>query len=383
MYLPSRPRLILGIETSCDDSCASIVSSDRTILSSIVTKQDHSNTSGIHPLTAALGHHSNLAPTISSAFTAANVAPSHIDAIAVTQGPGMASSLGVGLSAAKALAAVLAKPLIYVHHMQAHALTPLLTEKNPPQFPFLVLLISGGHTMIVLATSVTQFKILASTQDDSIGDAFDKVARDLGIPWTSAPGAALEQLAAQHAADAAAASDVGVEHNVVFPIPCKGRAEFSYSGLKAAVTRHIHSHKAIAEMDPTQKASIANAFQIAACAQLQDKLSMLLRPSHITADVRGRSYPRIILPDSITPDQIKTLVCSGGVASNHFLRSQLRKHLDNLERDDIQLQFPPLSLCTDNAAMIAWTGHLIWHQRIQADYSRHAKARWSIQDIPK
>ncbi|SPO20298.1 related to probable O-sialoglycoprotein endopeptidase [Ustilago trichophora] len=367
-----KPRLILGIETSCDDSCASVVSSDRTILSSIVTKQDHSSTSGIHPLAAALGHHANLPSTIASALSTAGVQSSELDAIAVTQGPGMASSLGVGLSAAKTLSAVLDKPLIYVHHMQAHALTPLLTEEKPPRFPFLVLLVSGGHTMLVLAKSVTEFRILASTQDDSIGDAFDKVARDLGIPWTSAPGAALEALAEQHETQQQGES-------LVFPVPCKGQPQFSYSGLKAAVQRHIDSQSS--PITDSHKASIAHAFQLSASAQLEDKLSMLLRPTHLTSDSRGRSYPRITLPDSVSADDIKTVVCSGGVASNNFLRSRLRSHLDRLGRDDVELQFPPLNLCTDNAAMIAWVGHLIFDHRT-SDYSRHARAKWSMEDIP-
>ncbi|CDS00627.1 related to probable O-sialoglycoprotein endopeptidase [Sporisorium scitamineum] len=365
----AKPRLILGIETSCDDSCASIVSSDRTILSSIVSKQDHSSTGGIHPFSAALGHHANLPSTIAAAVEQANITTSDFDAIAVTQGPGMASSLGVGLSAAKTLSAVLHRPLIYVHHMQAHALTPLLTEADPPKFPFLVLLVSGGHTMLVLARSATEFSILATTKDDSIGDAFDKVARDLGIPWTSAPGAALEALATQ-----------STKQGPVFPTPCKGQPLFSYSGLKAAVQRHIESHGGT-DMDGTHKASIAAAFQRAACAQLEDKLSMVLRPSHITQDSRHRAFPRIDL-DGAAGDEIKALVCSGGVASNGFLRSRLREHLDGLGREDVDLQFPPLSLCTDNAAMIAWAGHLIYDQRTQ-DYSRHARPKWSMEDIPQ
>ncbi|SJX60668.1 related to O-sialoglycoprotein endopeptidase [Sporisorium reilianum f. sp. reilianum] len=366
----TNPRLILGIETSCDDSCASIVSSDRTILSSIVTKQDHSSTGGIHPLSAALGHHANLPSTIAAAIEHARISANDLDAIAVTQGPGMASSLGVGLSAAKTLSAVLGKPLIYVHHMQAHALTPLLTEAHPPTFPFLVLLVSGGHTMLVLARSVTHFRILATTTDDSIGDAFDKVARDLGIPWTSAPGAALEALAAQSSAGG----------DTVFPIPCRGQPLFSYSGLKAAVQRHIESHGGSGMAD-AQKASVAAAFQRAACAQLEDKLSMVLRPSSVKEDARNRAYPRIDL-DGAAGDEIKTLVCSGGVASNAFLRSRLREHLDGLGRRDVDLQFPPLSLCTDNAAMIAWVGHLIYDQRTK-DYSRHARPKWSMEDVPQ
>ncbi|KAJ1032354.1 hypothetical protein NDA18_001840 [Ustilago nuda] len=366
----SQPRLVLGIETSCDDSCASVVSSDRSVLSSVVTKQDHSSTGGIHPLSAASGHHSNLPSTISSALSQANVGHADIDAIAVTQGPGMTSSLGVGLSAAKTLSAVLNKPLIYVHHMQAHALTPLLTEKEPPKFPFLVLLVSGGHTMLVLARGVSAFSILITTKDDSIGNAFDKVARDLGIPWTSASGAALEELAEKSDKKAV---------DVVFPVPCTGQAYFSYSGLKAAAQRHIESSGG-ADMADTDKSEIAAAFQRAASAQLEDKLSMVFKPSYQIKDSHLRPHSRIDWLKGLRVDNIKTLVCSGGVASNHFLRSRLREHLDSLARQDVELQFPPLSLCTDNAAMIAWVGHLIYDQRT-TDYSRLARPKWSMEDI--
>lgn len=282
----------------------------------------------------------------------------------------MASSLGVGLSAAKTLAAVLQKPLVYVHHMQAHALTPLLTEESPPEFPFLVLLVSGGHTMLVLSKGVSEFRVLVSTSDDSIGDSFDKVARDLGIPWTSAPGKELERLAEQHQ---------GKGEGVSFPIPCKGQAMFSYSGLKAAVQRHVEAKGIVSD---GERASIAQAFQEAAVGQLEDKLSLTLRPSTQRTDGRGRVYPRLNL-ERLSGDEIKTVVCSGGVASNIFLRQRLRQALDELGRKDVELQFPPLSLCTDNAAMIAWTGHLLWHQRTHGDYSRQARAKWSIEDIPQ
>lgn len=133
-------------------------------------------------------------------------------------------------------------------------------------------------------------------------------------------------------------------------------------------------------MDEREQATIAAAFQRAACAQLEDKLSMTLRPSHLKADSRRRPYPRIDL-DGEFGDSIKTVVCSGGVASNGFIRTRLRKHLDSLDRKDVDLQFPPLSLCTDNAAMIAWVGHLIWSQRTQ-DYTRQARPKWSMEDIP-
>jgi N6-L-threonylcarbamoyladenine synthase len=257
--------------------------------------------------------------------------------------------------------------------MQAHALTALLTEPNPPEFPFLTLLISGGHTMIVLAKSVTQFSILATTIDDAIGEAFDKAARDLDIPWTSAPGAALESLAASHLPGPTASTPISL------PIPCKGQPEFSFSGLKYAVKRHIEVLGS--SISSEQKSAIAHYFQLAACAQLEDKLGMVLRsPDQSSRDAKGRLWPRIDLPEGVRPDQITTVICSGGVASNHFLRKRLWSCLDQIARPDVSLKFPPLSLCTDNAAMIAWVGHLTFDQRT-TDYTRHIRPKWSIDDL--
>ena len=212
-FATARPRLILGVErcasaySSCDDSCAAVVTESREILSSVTIRQDHTATSGIHPLAAARGHQANVPDAIARALCEAGVTVNDVDGIAVTQGPGMASSLVIGTTAAKTLAAVANKPLVYVHHMQgmlqltAHALTCLLTEKEPPAFPFLTLLISGGHTMAVLAHSLEYFQVLANTADDSVGNTFDKFARELGLQWQSASGALVEQLASEAGSD--------------------------------------------------------------------------------------------------------------------------------------------------------------------------------------
>ncbi|PWN47594.1 peptidase M22, glycoprotease [Violaceomyces palustris] len=387
----NKVRLILGIESSCDDSCASIVSSRREVLSSVVTKQDHSSTNGIHPLHAALNHNANLPKTIVEAFNQAGLHYADVDAVAVTRGPGMASSLGVGLTCAKTFSSLFAKPLIYVHHMQAHALTPLLTEKTGPSFPFLTLLVSGGHTMLVLAKGINEFSILATTGDDSIGDAFDKVARDLEIPWTSAPGSALEATARGYQ------ESMGSNHPIpksTFPVPMKGRPAFSYSGLKSSVSRHIESKGGPGNLSASQRSKIAFDFQSTAISQLEDKVTMALKIDRQEAKPffkpppagtegerlqvwRDRQEFRQKLGDA---SKIKSLVCSGGVASNSFLRSRLRKCLDEMGRQDVVLMFPPPSLCTDNAAMIAFTGHLLWDQRT-FDHDRHARPKWSLQDL--
>ncbi|KAL8283612.1 hypothetical protein RQP46_005407 [Phenoliferia psychrophenolica] len=193
-----KPLLVLGLESSADDTCASVVSSTRKILSSVVLKQGHVHEvyGGIHPLHAQEAHQANMGVAIRRALQEAQVGLSDLDGIAFTRGPGMHGCLGVCAGAAKALAGATGLPLLGVHHMQAHALTPLLTEEVPPEFPFLTLLVSGGHTLLVLARSETSFKILATCDDESIGAAFDKACRDLRIPYSlgnnGSPGSALE-----------------------------------------------------------------------------------------------------------------------------------------------------------------------------------------------
>ncbi|KAE8226802.1 hypothetical protein CF319_g649 [Tilletia indica] len=399
-------RIILGIETSCDDSCAAVVagpsslpqsrkvapSDQYKILSQSIAHQDHSATGGIHPYTAVLSHAANLPNTIAQALADAGIGPdgAGLDAIAVTQGPGMASSLSVGLTAAKTLAAAWRKEIIYVHHMAAHALTPLLTEKEPPTFPFLTLLVSGGHTMLVLATSPTHYKLLASTTDDSIGDAFDKVARALRIEWGGQsgftnPGAALEHFAAQ-------ADSSKSEHDIpVFPVPGPGTMTFSYSGIKSSVLRYIErniSSEALSSQNPADIAhrrTVARAFQQAAIRQIEDRVALAF-------GLRQRSKADGDQPMGMEGLSIHDLVCSGGVASNSYLRHRLSSLLAAKDKASHQRQtgrevtstvrthFPPLSLCTDNAVMIAFAGHLMWEQRTR-EFDRHARPRWSLEDI--
>ncbi|KAK0522802.1 Mitochondrial tRNAs modification protein [Tilletia horrida] len=335
-------RIILGIETSCDDSCAAVVagpasppsssgivpSSSYEVLSQAIAHQDHSSTGGIHPYNATLSHAANLPGTIARALSDAGIGPDgrEIDAIAVTQGPGMASSLGVGLTAAKTLAAAWNKDIIYVHHMAAHALTPLLTESEPPQFPFLTLLVSGGHTMLVLAHSPTQYRLLASTSDDSIG-----------------------------------------------------------SGVKSSVLRYIETCLS----DPTSTApshrrAVARAFQSAAVRQIEDRVALAF-------GLRQRRKGDEGVPIGTEGLQIRDLVCSGGVASNSYLRTRLAHLLlhpsesshegaAGTQATSRRLHFPPLALCTDNAVMIAFAAHLTWDRRTRA-FDRHARPRWSLEDL--
>lgn len=238
--------------SSCDDSCAAVISAPESYSSSIhsikdrpkavilsqrVEKQNHFQTRGIAPLAAAHGHATNVPLAISGALKEANVSKDgrELDGIAVTIGPGMPQSLGQGLNAAKTLSQVWNKPLIYVHHMAAHALTPLMTEEGDsrPTFPFLTFLLSGGHTMLVLARGENDFKILANCNDNSIGSAFDKTARALDIEWSSevSPGKALEDFARQTVDESGVTSNEEKEMQSIASTPfrriLKGRAAFS------------------------------------------------------------------------------------------------------------------------------------------------------------
>ncbi|GAA6016578.1 hypothetical protein JCM11491_006002 [Sporobolomyces phaffii] len=355
----SKPLLVLGLESSADDSCASIVSSSREILSNVVLKQSqiHESFGGIHPLHAQEAHQRNLPLAIKLALERARVSLDDLDGIAFTRGPGMYGCLSVCTGAAKALAAATGKPLLGVHHMQAHALTPFLTASDDcpaPAFPFLTLLLSGGHTLLVLCTAVDRFRILATTHDESIGQSFDKAARDLEIPWdlgAGSPGAALEAFA--FGRPGAGEGDKGETlRRHEFPVPFRHQLAFSYAGLRSALTRILgressesSSDEAGALFSTERKRELARGFMVAAFEQVEGKVALGL--DHLARE--GEVGP------------IRGLVVSGGVASNLYLRKRLRKKLDEVSssrsgRETIPLHFPPPALCTDNAAMVAWVG---------------------------
>lgn len=277
-----------------------------------------------------------------------NISPDgrEVDAIAVTQGPGMNGCLGVGLTAAKTLAAAWRKPLIPVHHMEAHALTPFLTEAeksgevaSPLTFPFLTLLLSGGHTMLVLARGVGSYTILASTSDDSIGDAFDKAARLLAIPtdWMrKSPGASLEAFAASRSEEGeeieAATLKPLMKHS-----PFAKRPEFSYSGLKSALKTRMQQ-LGDGEAPIATRRAIAALFQSTAIDQVIDKVRLALDPNEACDAVWSRESLSALR-------EVRHLVVSGGVASNGELRRRLGEVWSQAEGK--YLVFPPLALCVD------------------------------------
>jgi len=369
-HLINRPFTVLAIESSADDTCAAVVTSDRQILSNVVVRQDsyHESFGGIHPYVAIEAHQRNMPGAVARALAEAGILVNDVDGIAFTRGPGIGGCLSVGSNAAKTLAAALNKPLVGVHHMQAHALTPFLTTptESLPEYPFLTLLISGGHTLLLLATSPFTFRTLATTLDESIGRAFDKVSRMLALPWSAhGPGAALEQFCKNGLAEDIPSSEEagsGAVETPHIPLPMRGRLAFSYTGLHSSVERFLHARDGV--IDVRTKYALANKFQKVAVGQLEEKLALALQ----LCQRRGI--------------MIRHVVVSGGVASNTFLRERLRACLDIKSPDQhVALIFPPPSLCTDNAVMIAWASMQRFLKGDTDDYTIALRSKWNIEEL--
>jgi N6-L-threonylcarbamoyladenine synthase len=344
-----REMLVLGIETSCDETAAALVArggdGKGRVLSNVVRSQweKHAAFGGVVPELAARAHVECLDDIVREAVTEAGVGLSQLDAIAVTAGPGLIGGLMAGVMTAKAIAAVCEIPLIGVNHLEAHALTVGLTEGLRP--PYLLLLVSGGHTQILLVRGVGQYTRLGSTIDDALGEAFDKTAKLLGL---GAPGGP--------AVERAAAS--GVAGRVTLPRPMRGRAEpnFSFAGLKTAVR-----HAAQARLPLTEQtiADLCAEFQVAAAESVADRVSCAMALSE----------------NAFAPGGQRALVVAGGVAANQVLRGALA----NLAAArGYTLHVPPIHLCGDNGVMIAWAGHeMMAHD--PARYGRGTRGDWEIQ----
>ncbi|CDO97705.1 unnamed protein product [Coffea canephora] len=327
--------VILGIETSCDDTAAAVVRSSGEILSQVVASQADllARYGGVAPKMAEQAHAQVIDQVVQEALDKAQLTEKELTAVAVTIGPGLSLCLRVGVQKARKIAGRLNLPIVGVHHMEAHALVARLVEKKL-QFPFLALLISGGHNLLVLARDLGHYIQLGTTVDDAIGEAYDKTAKWLGLDMRRSGGPAIEELA--HEGDAEA---------VKFRVPMKQHKDcnFSYAGLKNQVRLEIEAQNINAEIpissasseDRGARANIAASFQRVAVLHLEEKCQ------------RAIEWALKIEPS------VKYLVASGGVASNKFVRSRLNQVV---ERNALQLLCPPPSLCTDNGVMIAWTG---------------------------
>ena len=318
--------LILGIETSCDETAAAIVSRDEngrgTILSNIVRSQltEHSAYGGVVPEIAARSHILHLDPIIRQAAADAGVALRDVDAIAATAGPGLIGGVLVGLTTAKGLAAALGKPLLAVNHLEGHALTARLT--NGVAFPYLMLLVSGGHSQFVLVRGVGDYERWGTTIDDALGEAFDKVAKLLSLPYPGGPEVEKAALS-------------GNPKRFKFPRPLlhEDRLDFSFSGLKTAVRLAAES---IAPLTDQDVADIAASFQ-----------------ASVTDIIVARSKKALDRFKAEMAGQPVRLVVAGGVAANRAIAGGLERLV---AAAGAELIVPPMKLCTDNGAMVAWAG---------------------------
>ena len=328
--------LILGLESSCDETAAALVDSERRILAHRVAGQEaeHSPYGGVVPEIAARAHVDRLAPIVEGVLADAGVSLGQVDAIAATAGPGLIGGVMVGLVTGKALAHAANKPLIAVNHLEGHALSPRLVEPGLA-FPYLLLLVSGGHCQLLLVKGVGDYRRLATTIDDAAGEAFDKTAKLLGLGYPGGP--AVERIAKD-----------GNRQAVPLPRPLVGSAEphFSFAGLKSAVARAAASG---AHSIP----DLAASFQQAVVDCLVDRSRIALAAC----------------PDATA------FVVAGGVAANGPIRSALT---DLAARFDKPFVAPPLWLCTDNGAMIAWAGAERFAAGLTDDLSVSARPRWPL-----
>ncbi|KAM1063561.1 hypothetical protein FF1_027696 [Malus domestica] len=332
---PQDDLIVLGIETSCDDTAAAIVRGNGEILSQVVSSQADllAQYGGVAPKMAEEAHLQVIDKVVQEALDKAKLTETNLSAVAVTIGPGLGLCLRVGVRKAREIAGSCNLPIIGVHHMEAHALVARLTEREL-QFPFVALLISGGHNLLILARDLGQYVQLGTTIDDAVGEAYDKTAKWLGLDLRRSGGPAIEELARE-----------GDAKSVKFSTPMKQHKDcnFSYAGLKTQVRLAIESKNinttiplsSASSEDRRIRADIAASFQRVAVLHLEERCE------------RAIEWALKIEPS------VKHLVVSGGVASNQYVRSRLDQVV---KKNSLQLVCPPPCLCTDNGVMVAWTG---------------------------
>jgi len=346
----TKPRLILGIESSCDETAVAIVGEDRRILAhQVLSQREHLAYGGVVPEVAARAHLEHMDHLVEDALSEAGVTLGDLSAIAVTAGPGLIGGVLVGVMTAKAIAQVRGLPLIAVNHLEGHALTVRLTDDNV-SFPYLLLLVSGGHCQLLVARDVGAYERLGTTIDDAVGEAFDKTAKLLGLGWPGGP--AIEKLAAE-CEDITAAR---AKYPLPRPLLGKPGCDFSFSGLKTAVRKLIEDFPAGAI--PRHEAA-------ALCASFQETVADILadRVHHAMIEYLALSPPA------------PALVVAGGVAANKRLRSVLEAVA---AEKNLRFIAPPLKLCTDNAAMIAWAGMERFLRGMTDDINFPVRARWPL-----
>ncbi|MCZ6608851.1 MAG: tRNA (adenosine(37)-N6)-threonylcarbamoyltransferase complex transferase subunit TsaD [Alphaproteobacteria bacterium] len=340
--------IVLGIETSCDETAAAVVTSAREIRANRVASQlaEHAPYGGVVPEIAARSHLEHIDRLVAEAAEEAGVALSALDGIAVTGGPGLIGGVIVGAITAKSLAQVLDKPLINVNHLEAHALSARLVAEVP--FPYLLLLVTGGHCQLVSVEDLGRYKVLGTTLDDAIGEAFDKTAKMLGLPYPGGP--AIEAAAVE-----------GDARRFSFPRPLLGRpgCDFSFSGLKTAVAQTV-DRLPPGKLGQHDIADVAASFQAAVTDTVLDR-------TRAGIETFAAAHPTA-----------RRLVVAGGVAAN----AALREALDDLAGEaGITLNAPPPELCTDNGAMVAWAGIERLGRGLTDSLDFAPRPRWPLGEV--
>ena len=342
--------IVLGVESSCDETGLALYDTQRGLLAHALHSQVamHEEYGGVVPELASRDHIRRAIPLLQQTLAGAGVQPHEIDAIAYTQGPGLAGALLVGSSVACSLGLALDKPVLGIHHLEGHLLSPLLA-KEPPEFPFIALLVSGGHTQLMRVNGVGQYTLLGETLDDAAGEAFDKSAKLLGLGYPGGP--AISRLAEFGNPDA---------YKLPRPMLHSKDFNFSFSGLKTAVLTVVKNHqeKVIANICEQDKADIARGFV--------DAIVDVLTAKCITA---------------LKHTGLKRLVIAGGVGANAQLRASLNAAAD---KKKFKVYYPELEFCTDNGAMIAFAGAMrlqINPNAAQRDYAFNVRPRWPLDDI--
>ncbi len=332
---------VLGIESSCDETGVAIYDSEHGLLGHALYSQVklHADYGGVVPELASRDHVRKTIPLINKVLYQTGLGLSNLDGIAYTAGPGLVGALLVGSSIGRSLAWTLGKPAVSVHHMEGHLLAPML-EPNPPTFPFIALLVSGGHSMLIQVDGIGRYHLLGDSVDDAVGEAFDKTAKMLGLPYPGGP-------------ELASLAESGRPGQYTFPRPMTDRPglDFSFSGLKTFALNTYNSS------DKTQqdRADIAHAFQEAVVETLAIKCRRAIKETGM-----------------------QRLVVSGGVSAN----TRLRQRLDKLAADlQAQVYYPRLEFCTDNGAMIAYAGCLRLQAGERASIEIQAKPRWKLEEL--
>ena len=334
---------VLGIETSCDETGIAIYDDKRGLIANQLYSQIslHADYGGVVPELASRDHIRKAIPLIQTALQEAGLTNQDIDGIAYTSGPGLIGALLVGASIGRSLAYAWNVPAIEVHHMEGHLLAPML-EDNPPQFPFIALLVSGGHTQLISVSGIGQYQLLGESIDDAAGEAFDKTAKLLGLDYPG--GAKLSKLAQN-----------GSENRFIFPKPMTDRPglDFSFSGLKTYAANTVHQHE---PLDEQTKADIAKAFEDALVDTLVIKSRRALEQTGLSR-----------------------LVIAGGVSANQTLRKKLAKLMQERHGN---VYYPRVEFCTDNGAMIAYAGMIhLKQQQISNNLAINVKPRWPLEQI--